>query len=76
MSWWKQVYDGINVGDEFRTPGRGEEGNRRRPFKVIYKDPGLIVVLTGKSCVPLLRLCFEAVEVAFNKEPHSKWRVA
>jgi hypothetical protein len=76
MSWWEQVYEGINIGDEFQTPGRGEEGTGRRPFKVIYKEPGRIIILTGRSCLPLEQSCFEAIQEAFIENPHSRWRVA
>jgi hypothetical protein len=76
MSWWEQVYDSINVEDKFETPGKGKEETGRRPFKVIYKEPDIIIILTGRSCLPLERSCFEAIEDAFNEDPHSRWRVS
>ncbi|MEJ2673439.1 MAG: hypothetical protein P8168_14840 [Deltaproteobacteria bacterium] len=76
MSWWEKIYARINVGDEFQTPGKGLEGAGRKQFKAIYKEADKIIILSGRSCLPLERPCIEAIEDAFNKKPYSKWRVS
>ena len=76
MAWRDVVLNNVNVGDTFRTPGRGLKGDRAKDFKVIYKESDRLFILSGKSCLPLERACFEAIENAFNNQPHSRWRVS
>lgn len=76
MSWWEQVYESIDVGDELQTPGRGQEGNRSRPFAVLKKIQDRIIVLSGKARIPLDRPCFEVIEEILTLNPHRQLRVA
>lgn len=76
MAWWETVYENIHVGHEFQTPGKGIEGTGAKLFKVIYKEPDLIIILTGGACLPLERSCIEAIEDAFRRNPQSTWRIS
>jgi ABC-type Fe3+-hydroxamate transport system substrate-binding protein len=76
MQWWEQVYGSINVGDEFQTPGWGQKGNRSRPFVVLSKNPDRIIILSGKSRIPLEAPCFEAIEEALTSNPFLQLRAA
>jgi hypothetical protein len=76
MSWWEKVYESINVGDEFQTPGRGEEGNRSRPFVVLKKTRDRIIILSGNAKIPLDRPCFEVIEETLTLNPYQSLRAA
>ena len=76
MSWWDEVYNNIGVGRELQTPGRGEERIGAKPFKIIYKEPDLFIILTGKSCLPLEKSCFEVIEEAMNINHYLKLRIS
>jgi len=76
MSWWEQVYECIDVGNKFRTPGCGQEGNRSRPFVVLDKIQDRIIVLSGKARIPLDRPCFEVIEETLTLNPHRQLRTA
>lgn len=65
MGWWTILSDKINVGDELFTPGRGNEGLRKKPFRIISKTPSCLNIASGKSKIPLEKECFEAIEKAF-----------
>jgi hypothetical protein len=76
MSWWDKVYENINVGDEFQTPGRGEEGIRSRPFVVLKKTPDRITIFSGNAKIPLDRPCFEVIEETLTLNPYHPLRAA
>jgi hypothetical protein len=46
------------VGDELFTPGRGKEGLRKKPFKIISKTPLGMTISCGKSKIPLEKSMF------------------
>ncbi|MEJ5226826.1 hypothetical protein [Thermodesulfovibrio sp.] len=76
MSWWDEVIRRIKEGDEFLTPGRGLEGRNSSPFKIHRVSWNEIMVLSGRSIIPLEKVCFDVLEKAFNDEPELKLRVA
>lgn len=77
MSWWDMVCKIINVGDVLYTPGRGiDGGSKKKPFKVLSKDQSKIIVVSGKTKVPLVKICFNAIEEALNSNKHLWLRVA
>jgi hypothetical protein len=76
MAWWEIVLKKLDVRDELLTPGRGLRGSRRKPFKIIFKNPTIIRIASGKSTIPLERLCFDTVEKAFSEDPLLWLRVA
>jgi hypothetical protein len=76
MAWWEIVLKKLDVGDEPLTPGRGLQGSRRKPFKIVFKNPTIIRITSGKSTIPLERLCFDTVEKAFADNPFLWLRVA
>jgi hypothetical protein len=76
MPWWNVVFDKINIGDELFTPGGGMSGHRKKPFKVLSKDNERIIILSGKSPIPLEKGCFDAAERAFFENSLLWLRVA
>lgn len=62
MSWWDIVLKNVKIEEKFKTPGRGLESSNAKDFKVIYKDSDRLVILSGKSCIPLDKECFDALE--------------
>lgn len=76
MAWWEIVLKKLDVGDELLTPGRGLQGSRRKPFKIVFKTPTIIRIASGNSIIPLERLCFDTVQKAFSENPLLWFRVA
>lgn len=76
MSWWDEIIRRIRVGDEFHTPGRGLEGRNSSPFKIYSVSDNEIIVLSGRSIIPLEKVCFDILEEALNNQPELKLRVA
>lgn len=76
MPWWNVVFDKINIGDVLFTPGGGMSGHRKKPFKVLSKDIDRIIILSGKSPIPLEKGCFDAAERAFSENSFLWLRVA
>jgi hypothetical protein len=69
MGWWEVVLKNLDVGDILLTPGRGLQGSRRKPFKIVLKSPSTINIASGNSVVPLERLCFDAIQEAYSENP-------
>lgn len=76
MSWWDIVLKNIKKGDILLTPGRGQQGDRQRPFKIISVDNNKIIISSGNSEITLERLCFETIEKAFSRNHRLSLRVA
>ena len=76
MSWWQKIYENINSGDNFETPGEGIERIARGIFEVIGKNIDKIIIRSGKSMIPLEESCFEVIEEFFNESPHGRLRIA
>jgi len=76
MAWWDLILERVDVGDEIFTPGKGLQASRRKPFKIMSKSQSAIHIGSGKSMIPLERLCFDAVEKTFSENPLLWLRVA
>jgi len=76
MSWWKKIYENINCGDNYETPGKGIERIGRGIFEVIEIDIDKIIIRSGKSRIPLEESCFEVIKEFFNENPHGRLRIA
>lgn len=72
MTWWDTVWEQINVGDIFSTPGRGIPASGQKPFEILSKDLTRITISSGKAKIPLDKDCFHAIEKAFTKN-RSLW---
>lgn len=76
MSWWDIVFKNVKIEEKFKTPGRGLYSLNAKDFKVIYKDSERLVILAGRSCIPLDKKCFDALEDTFKQQPNIKLRVS
>lgn len=77
MFWWEIVCRDTNADDTLFTPGRGlDGGKKKKPFKIVSKDPNTIVVKSGRSYIPLDKGCFDVIEKTFNHNPCASLRVA
>lgn len=59
MCWWDFILDKVNIGEKLFTPGKGHEKAGKKPFTVISKNSERIIILSGRSALPLERCCFE-----------------
>jgi len=76
MAWWDIVISKLAPGDVLFTPGRGIPSVGRKPFKIIIKTSSQFTVASGKSKIPLEKLCFDAIEKEFHEKPYLWLRVA
>jgi hypothetical protein len=76
MGWWESILVKTEIGGRFFTPGKGPEKLGKKPFAVISKDSERLIILSGKSAIPLEKHCFEVVEEAFSHNPLIWLRVA
>jgi predicted RNase H-like HicB family nuclease len=76
MSWWQKIIENIREGEELFTPGRGVEGNHRKPFWVRQRNNGMIVVESGNTFIPLEKQCFDAIESALTEGRYPRLRIA
>lgn len=78
MQWWNTIIDGnIKVGEELQTPGQGiDSGNRKKPFWIHSINTSKIVIISGKSFIPLENECFNVIEEAFANNRNLMLRCA
>jgi hypothetical protein len=76
MAWWEIIMRRLNIGDQLFTPGKGDQGFRKKPFTVLEIESAKIIVASGHSKITLERECFEATEKAFSENPALWLRVA
>lgn len=76
MLWWNEVLAKLNASDILFTPGRGLSGIGKKPFKVLSKDLHTIFISSGKSKIPLEKVCFDTIEKALSENPYLWLRCA
>ncbi len=76
MAWWDTVISTVASGDVLLTPGRGIPPVGRKPFKIITKTSSQLTIASGKSKIRLEKVCFDAIEKAFDEKPYLWLRVA
>lgn len=76
MSWWENVLESIGLEDILLTPGRGLAGTGSGRFTIVEKTEDSLKISSGNSYIKLERLCFDALENAYNNNPELWLRVA
>jgi len=74
--WWEGVQNNLKTGERLLTPGRGMKGGRQKTFEIFSIDSNAITIMSGKSLIPLERVCFNSIQKAFEENPNHWLRAA